>query len=62
VSWQVAALGRSVEALRKRLEASKQENEQLEDMLARAEVRARLGRHRLGDGWAASEGLAVALA
>ncbi|PNW75212.1 hypothetical protein CHLRE_12g517500v5 [Chlamydomonas reinhardtii] len=37
---QVQALTRTVEQLRKRLEASRLENEQLEDMLARAEVKA----------------------
>ncbi|GIL47258.1 hypothetical protein Vafri_4117 [Volvox africanus] len=37
---QVQSLSRTCEQLRKRLEASRIENEQLEDMLARAEVRA----------------------
>ncbi|GLI58809.1 hypothetical protein VaNZ11_000575 [Volvox africanus] len=37
---QVQSLSRTCEQLRKRLEASRVENEQLEDMLARAEVRA----------------------
>ncbi|GFR43693.1 hypothetical protein Agub_g4802 [Astrephomene gubernaculifera] len=37
---QIQSLTRTCEQLRKRLEASRVENEQLEDMLARAEVRA----------------------
>ncbi|GIL70478.1 hypothetical protein Vretimale_3625 [Volvox reticuliferus] len=37
---QIQFLSRTCEQLRKRLEASRAENEQLEDMLARAEVRA----------------------
>ncbi|EFJ50911.1 hypothetical protein VOLCADRAFT_88320 [Volvox carteri f. nagariensis] len=37
---QIQSLSRTCDQLRKRLEASRVENEQLEDMLARAEVRA----------------------